>query len=154
MVEIILGVLIVVLLGALGGAVFFLRRIPVQPTPPLQTPYDETPLRERVRDLEVAQKGWEASVSDLYEAVANGIRDVERNKKRVEAIVRRTRTQLEEGGFQTGALDAEHADLFPVDGERSEEGQLSLLPEDLDQDQPSSIPGVTRGQVARARGFR
>lgn len=89
-------------------------------------------------------------------AVSEGIEHEERREKRINATVRRAQKKLADSGLIDPALESEIEPLLEVDGEGSGESGLHALPDDVAEDvgsHPSSVEGVTREQLARARGL-
>jgi len=109
-----------------------------------------TPEAPALDDLRIV--ALEASVRDLTTAVEDGVLRVQRSENRVRAIVQSARRQLAEHGFEDPGVEAEAAQLSLLDGERGEESEVPEVPEVVEDpgDRPSSIPGVTVGQIHRA----
>lgn len=98
--------------------------------------------------------GLQARMADLTQAVADGIQRVARSENRVRAIVAGARRELSEAGFEHSGVEAEASELHDVDGKPSDEEQVPAVPADVDDSAvPSSIPGVTREQMLRGRGW-
>lgn len=98
----------------------------------------------------------ESRTSDLATALAHGIEHEERRERRIRATVKRARRQLEELGVEDAGLEAEFDGLSVVDGGAVEEGELpsvrGTVAEDVEVAE-SSVAGVSRAQLQRARGF-
>jgi len=99
-------------------------------------------------------EGIQERHSDLVIAVSEGIRHVQRSELRVNRAVARAKERLEEAGMEDPGVEAESRTLHVEDGDGGHGSQLSLLPEDLGDDSASSVPGVTVGELSRARGGR
>jgi len=96
----------------------------------------------------------ERRAEELATALAHGIEHEERRERRIQATVKRARRQLAELGVEDPGLEAEFDGLSVSDGGASEEGEVLLLPGEVEESpgvQESSIPGVTREQLQRAR---
>ena len=103
-------------------------------SPPI--PYDDAPLKLRI--------------DELQQAVANGIQQVDKNNRRIEAVVRRARKELEEYGLEHPTLEAEAGDLRLVDAGGSKDERVLEVPgaveADFEDRRPSPIPGLTWGE--------
>ena len=97
-----------------------------------------------------------AKVERWTAAIAEGIERTERSERRIRSTVERARKELKSLGYTHEGLDAEDAQLRLVDGAAGEVKGVSDVPEGLegDADAPSSVPGVTLGQLRRARGMQ
>jgi len=105
---------------------------------------------EPVEDPRVA--GLLARMDDLTTAVADGVNRVQRSENRVRSIIQGARKELADAGLEHPGIEAEAGQLQPVDGTGGEPEPVPALPTDVeDPERPSSIPGVTVGQIARAR---
>lgn len=95
---------------------------------------------------------WRA---EIMLAVSDGIERVDRAERRVRAVVRSARKELADAGYEHPGLEAEHAELRLVDGDGGDEEELPDVPDDVatDGDGPSSVAGVSRAQLMRARGM-
>jgi len=143
--------MVVVTLGIFGGTALILRRLDARPTTILPPPVLPDPRLDTISELHGRVTALEKHADDLLIAVAEGIKQVDRSEKRVQASIRRARSELEEGGVPTGALDGEYEEFFGGDGNGS--GALPAVPEAVEADIPSSIPGISLAQLRRARGF-
>lgn len=94
----------------------------------------------------------ERRLEELTVALDQGILRVQRSENRVRAIVQGARKELAEDGFKHPGLEAEASQLRDVDGEGVDADQLPLVPDEVAEppNTPSSIPGVTAEQLARA----
>jgi len=94
----------------------------------------------------------QAKMADLTMAVDTGVIRVQRSENRIRAIVQGARKQLAEQGLEHAGVEAEASELHDVDGGGSDDQPVPPVPEDLvdDGDRPSSIPGVTVGQLRRS----
>jgi len=117
---------------------------PVAPAPPTQDPRVDT-LVEALKDLTILH-------ADLRLVVADGISHVAKSEKRINSALKRARAVLEEGGVPSGALEAEYEDLREFYDDGSGQEEMRLMPEAVEQDQPSSIPGISLAMMRRARG--
>lgn len=92
---------------------------------------------------------------EILLAVADGIERTDRAERRVESTIRSARKKLEALGLEHDGLEAEAAELHERDGGGGDDGEVPTVPTLVADvgDEPSSIPGVTRSQLARARGF-
>lgn len=107
---------------------------------------------EAISELQDQLSQFETRVAhelrELTIAIDEGIQRVERSERRVRQVVQRARKRVDKGEGDAG-LDAEAAEFFGGDGDAGDEGQLPTVHEDM----ASSIPGVTVGQLRRARGY-
>jgi len=119
-------------------------RPPVGPVTAPPPQYDDTELRTLIQTLSAA--------------VAEGIQNVDRNNRRIEAVVRRARKELAESGLEHGGLEAEVGELHALDGEGSQDGWLPQVPESVDvgasDNAPSGVPGFSVTQLAEFRARR
>lgn len=108
-------------------------------------------------------RSHEDRLTNLTLAVAEGIAHVERAEARIRATVQRARAQLAESGIESPALEAEGDQLQLVYDGGSANRKLHAVRdevaapaaaavESLDDSRPSSVPGMTRGQLRRFRG--
>jgi len=154
MIYVAIGGMTLVTLVTVGCSFVIFRRLDAPPTVIPPAPHHPDVRLELIVPLEARVRELERTGDDLLLAVSEGIKNVERAEKRVQATIRRARTELEEGGVSTGALEAEHAEFFPGYADGSDQGELSIVPPAVEPDRPSSIPGITAEQLARARGYR
>jgi len=125
--------------------------IQARPAAHLQ-PYDDS----EIRSLLAAQG---TQLATLTQAVANGIKEVDKNNRRIESVVRRARKELEDVGLEHPGLEAEAGDLQLSDEPGSPEQGVHPLHEvvgpsgDGSEHLPSGIPGATPAmeQELRAR---
>lgn len=117
-----------------------IERLERHPVPPL--PSDNAP--------ELA--ALNSRVDDLFTAVSQGILHVDRSEKRVQATIRRARSEFADGGFEHDGLEAEHAEFSVIDGGGSEGVKLPPVPPDVAGNE-SSIPGVSIEQLRAIRGL-
>jgi len=114
---------------------------PVTATPPS---YDDTELRSLIQTLSTA--------------LAEGIQNVDRNNRRIEAVVRRARAELAESGVEHGGLEAEVGDLQLVDVEGGDGPGVRPLLQEVDEapsyDPPSGVPGFSVSELAAFRASR
>ena len=94
----------------------------------------------------------ETQVHDLVLALSEGIQRVHRSENRVRAVVASARKELAEHGFEHAGVEAEAGELREVDGDPGDPGPVPAVPEDVGNGSqaPSSIPGVTVGELRRA----
>lgn len=110
-------------------------------------------------------RSHEDRLTNLTLAVAEGIAHVERAEARIRATVQRARAQLADAGIESPALEAEGAELQLLDeggggGRRLHAVRDSVeltdpgpRPEERpDDNRPSAVPGMTRGELRRFRG--
>ncbi len=118
--------------------------------------------REDRHDLSIKMVQLEANVEEIRAkvekwtaAIAEGIERTERSERRIRSTVERARKELKSLGFAHEGLDAENAQLRIVDGANGAVEGLSEVPEIVERgdDSPSSVPGITLGQLRRARGM-
>jgi len=93
-----------------------------------------------------------ARMDDLTTAVDEGVKRVSRSENRVRAIVDGAKKQLTDAGYEHAGVDAEVSELRELDEAdgRAESMPPVRAPVADDSDAPSSIPGVTVGQIRRA----
>jgi len=94
----------------------------------------------------------ETQIHDLVIAVSEGIQRVHRSENRVRAVVASARKELAEQGFDHAGIEAEARELREVDGDSRDDESVPAVPEDVGNGSqaPSSIPGVTIGEMRRA----
>jgi len=96
-----------------------------------------------------------AQLDTFRAALAEGILNVDRNNRRIEAVVRRARKELAESGLEHGGLEAEVGDLQRVDDHGIEDPQVLPMHEALENlspyDPPSGAPGFTQSELAALR---
>lgn len=97
----------------------------------------------------------EAQRKEISLAVAEGIERVDRAERRIKATVQRARKELKDRGYADPGLDAEAQEFRDVDGKGSDNGGVQPVQESLgaDFESPSSVKGVTLGQLQRVRGI-
>jgi len=89
-------------------------------------------------------------------ALAEGIEHEERRERRIKGTVNRARQKLRELDVEDPALESEWDGLSDEHGGGSPPGRLPEVPSEVEppsEDGPSSVPGVSIGQLQRARGF-
>lgn len=150
--------LISVLAAALAAAIAFRWKAvaPHKLEPPSTLPDDFADMLAvvvgKISEVGGRMDALEADHKDVRAAVAHGIEDIERVNNRIAATIRRTKTQLEEHGLESPALDAEAAQLRAVDGGGSEPDIVPPMPEGVVNNE-SSIPGVSKDELAQIRGY-
>jgi hypothetical protein len=89
----------------------------------------------------------------LKAAVAEGIAHVERTESRIAGVVGRAQKELRRFGIRHPGVEAEAEQLQLVDGAGGDGRGVPAVSEDM-ANAPSSVPGVSRAQLmkARARG--
>lgn len=106
------------------------------------------------RDLPEWRAGLERKMDLLTLAVSEGIERVDRAERRIRTAVAGATKKLREAGFEDVAVEAEAAGLRVIDGGGGDEGGVPPVSEDVGgADEPSSVPGVSRNQLLRARGI-
>jgi len=96
----------------------------------------------------------ESKVRDQTYAISEGIERTARAERRIGATIARARKELKSRGFADPGLEAEDRDLRLVDGDGSGPGGLQPVRESVEPaDHPSSVKGVTRDELGRARGI-
>jgi len=96
----------------------------------------------------------EQRISELYLAVDEGIRRVDRAEARVKKTVTSARRLVAESGLEHPGIEAEHEELLGADEPRSEPEPVLELRGDVEDDSPSGYPGVTKGDLKRLRDAR
>ena len=88
-------------------------------------------------------------------AISEGIERVTRAENRINNTVQRARKELKKLGYTDSGLEAEDRELRLLDAGRGDGSGLHEVQEELeDPDEAvSSVPGVTIGQLRRARGM-
>lgn len=88
-------------------------------------------------------------------AVAEGIERVDRAERRIRTAVAGAKKKLREAGFEDAAVEAEAQELRIVDGSGSEDGEVPALRSVVEEpeEEASSVSGVTRAQLLKARGI-
>lgn len=109
-------------------------------------PFDDTEIRSTLAE-------HASQLGEFTLAIAHGIQHVDTASRRINATVARARKELSEHGLESPALEAEFEQLRLLDGEGSEEIELPPVPQEMGGAQASSIRGVSREQLLRARGF-
>jgi len=109
-------------------------------------------------DIDAELSRYGDQLNQLRTAVAHGIENEVRREKRIAATIRRARAELEASGLRDPALEAEYGQLSLIDGAGGDPGGVPPVPDDVGghpadppENQPSSVPGVTVGQLQRAR---
>jgi len=112
----------------------------------------ELPLTGPASDVEDPRiVAIEVKLADLTTALDLGVSRVQRSENRVRAIVQSARKELADAGFEHPGVEAEAAQLQPVDGTGGEPEEVPAVPVHLEDDYtPSTIPGVTMGEFRRA----
>ena len=89
-------------------------------------------------------------------AIAEGIERVTRAENRINNTVQRARKELRKRGVTDEGLEAEDAEIRLVDADRSDERGVYGVPGEVGgpDDAPSTVPGITVGQLRRARGMQ
>ncbi len=111
-------------------------------------------LAAAVEELALQGKDLDDRVRGYTIALAEGIERVDRSERRVKATVARARKELEASGVIDPGVEAEAEQLRIVDGERGDDRGMHAVRETVEPngDAPSSIPGVTAGQLRAIRG--
>ena len=93
--------------------------------------------------------------TEITSAVAEGIQRVDRSERRIKATVRRAKAQLASLGLEDEGIDAEARELGIPDDDGGGARRLPPVQEAVvdPENAPSSVPGVTQGQLRRARGY-
>lgn len=89
----------------------------------------------------------EQRITDLYLAVDEGIRRVDRAEARVKKTVTSSRRLLAESGLEHPGLEAEHAELQSGDEPPSQGFHVLDVPETVVDTRPTGFPGVTRADL-------
>jgi predicted nucleic acid-binding Zn-ribbon protein len=127
-----------------------IRELETQP-PPVS---DTTETDQRLEHFEIEIEQLQRKITELVHAISEGIERTERSERRIKASVRRARKELAEVGLEDPTLEAEVAELQLLDGGGGE-GLSPVQPELEDDDEhPSSIRGVSRDQLMKARGWQ
>lgn len=106
-------------------------------------------LGERVtKDEEYAAQ----RLDTLTLATAEGIERVTRSERRVNATVARARKELAGYGYESPGLEAEAAELRPVDADGGANGEVPALRADVVEtiEQPPGIPGRIPQEILQA----
>jgi len=92
---------------------------------------------------------------DIVIAVAEGIERVDRSERRIQGTVKRAQKKLANHGFVDEGLEAENDQLQLIDGDRGKEPGMQPVRNEMEgaDEAISSIEGVTRAQLRRARGI-
>lgn len=127
------------------------------------TPDDDTgALRDSIQNLVESHHDQDERVRKLDEyvlqrldtltlAMAEGIERVTRSERRVNATVSRARKELATHGYESPGLEAEAAELQPIDGEGGGEGGVPAVPADVVEplEQPRGIPGTVSQKLLK-----
>lgn len=126
-----------------------LDRLAERPPPVI----DLTETQGRLSHFEGELSILNARIKELTLAIAEGIEKTDRAEKRVRQVVTRARKELAAHDLEDPALEGEAQELRLVDGDGGEE--LPEVPRPLADDPsfPSSVRGVSREQLLRARGL-
>jgi len=117
-------------------------------------------LSARIEGLGTESDRTMAAITELHDeakrttlAVADGIERVDRAHHRIKATVARAKAELKKLGYSDPGVEAEDRELRLVDGEGSDTGGLQPVQKEVGspQDAPSSVKGVTLGQLQRGR---
>jgi len=106
-------------------------------------------------DVRVRQDGVDARIKELVHAISEGIERTARAERRIGQTVARARAELKKRGYTDPGIEAEGKELRLLDADGGDEGRVPEVPEDVGSDngEPSSVSGVSRDQLRRARGF-
>ena len=90
----------------------------------------------------------------LTGAVAEGVQRVQRSENRIRSIVQGARRELADQGLEHPGVEAEAEQLRLLDGKDREPEQVPEVQEEVADDSqlPSSVPGVSVGDMRRMRG--
>jgi len=121
---------------------------------PLTVPEALTPTLADLALLRADHEALQKRMDELTLAVADGIGRTERAESRIKNTVYRAKQKLAASGLSDPALDAEADDLPPSDGEGV--APVPAVQQSVEEatDVPSSVPGVTVGQLRRGRMLR
>ena len=88
-------------------------------------------------------------------AVSEGIERTDRAERRIHATIKRARKELKDKGFEDPGLEAEAYELRDIDGTRSRDGRVPVLPAGVEPpvEAASSIRGVSVEELQKVRGF-
>lgn len=113
-------------------------------------------LADRLTVSEASVQSLEDGARDLVVAVAEGIENVSRAERRVQATVRRAQKKLADLGIVDEGLEAEAGQLHEADGSGSNGERVPAVPVALEKVEPeaSSIRGVPLETLRRVRGGR
>jgi predicted RNase H-like nuclease (RuvC/YqgF family) len=91
-------------------------------------------------------------IDELTLAVAEGIKHVERAERRVRTTIQRARAELAEHGMESAGLEAEWEELRDQDADRSGEGRMQLVREEVEEDPGGliEVPDWLPGDWSRA----
>lgn len=114
--------------------------------------FEMVALGARVESLGESHTALQDDAKRTMLAVSDGIERVDRAHHRIKATVARAKAELKKLGYTDPGLAAEDRELRLVDGGGSEPVGLQPVSEDvgISEDAPSSVPGVTIGQLMRA----
>lgn len=109
----------------------------------------------RVAAIEATLEPLAVWRKEITLAVSEGIERVARAEGRIQSTVRSARKKLAELGLEHDGLEAAAAELHVVDGGGGEDDEVPAVPALVEDpgDEASSIPGVSRSQLMRARGL-
>ena len=120
---------------------------------PVAPAFDDSDLRTSLLDLgeviEVLRADYATWKADINLAVAEGIQNVGRAEKRIQATIRRAKEQLEEHGMESAGLEAEYRDLQSVHGNGSDQIELPEVPPSVADcgDRFAAFPGTWDGSL-------
>lgn len=132
------------------------QRVPDPPATPPLPPVDLGPLTELTTEHTAQIAHLLEKVMEVRSAVAIALEHEERREKRIRATVLRARKELAAAGVEDPALEAEFEalKLHETEEDFQDEDHLENDVVDVDEDAPSGIPGMTKGDVRRLREKR
>lgn len=144
------------ILGALeelAASVAALSAGPVESTSSGGRPDELQELQELIARNEAAIAQLRHDHGEIRGAVALAIEQEDRREKRIKATVRRARKELRDQHLEDPALDAEWEQLQLVDDPEEAPWPDADDVAVGDDDEPSSVKGVSRSLLRRARGY-
>jgi len=149
--EILLAVAIATL-AALTSSVVWAVRVFSQQIDLVGPPRDSTETLEHIAQAARERDELERRIDQLTQAVAEGIERVDRAEKRIRKSVTSARKLVRENGLEHPAIEAEYEELRERDAEPIEGGELQLVPEPVEEDRKTGIPGLSPATLAAMRG--
>jgi len=93
-------------------------------------------------------RNLERRLDDFSLALDEGIRRVDRAEKRVQKTVTSARRLVGQAGLEHAGIEAEYDELQPADDEAIPLGPVPPMFEEVGDDQPSGIPGLSNAALA------
>lgn len=111
------------------------RQLEDRPRTAASPAYNDAELRTLIGQLQTFGGELDARIDDLYLAVDEGIKHVDRSERRVRAVVGRAKARMADLGYEDPALEGEAEQLRLVDGGAGEDEGLRPVHEYVEDHQ-------------------